>query len=195
MPLLKLTSADVQFTETIKYIQGNLNDITQITPMLIDEVCAAIESGASYETAAMSVGVSPATLVKWLQRGNSIIDKERTPLTEVFAKKIAQATAQREIRSLQRLEKAAEGGNVIEETIITQPNGAQRITKKYAAPSVQADTWYLERKHPERWGKTEHKTVDVTHTIKQYTDDQLDERIKALMGEAQGINVDFTEVQ
>jgi hypothetical protein len=181
MALIVLKPEDVEFTKTVKYVQASLNDITHITPELIDNICFAVSEGASYEIAATSVGVHPSTFITWLKRGNSLMPKERTPLTEVFARRIAQATAQREILALTRLNTAGKGGAVIEETTLINPNGSKRITKKFTPPNVNADMWYLERKHPERWGKTEHKSVDITHTIKQYTDDQLDIRIKELL--------------
>lgn len=181
MALIVLKPEDIKFTQTIKYIQGELSDITEVTPMIIDAICEAVENGATYEVAALSVGIHPQTLVNWLKRGNSMLEKERTPLTEVFAKKLASSIAKREILSLKRVNDASEGGKLIEETIITQSNGNTRTTKKYSAPNVNADMWYLERKHPERWGKTTHSNVDITHTIRSYTDDELDNRIRQIV--------------
>lgn len=181
MSVVIIKPEDVELIETVKYVQEALSDITQITPMLIDDICNAVSQGATFETAAISVGIAPNTLVQWLKRGSSLIEKERTPLTEAFARKIAMAVAQREILSLQRLNRAAEGGQVIERTVVTAPNGSVRTTEKFANANVQADMWYLERKHPDKWGKTEHKTVDITHMIKSLSDDDLDIRIKQIV--------------
>jgi len=172
---------DTKLIETVRYIQETLSDVTEITPMLITDICNAIAKGADYPTAAMACGIHPNTLVQWLKRGNSLIPKERTPLLEAFAKKISQATAQREILSLQRINTAAEGGAVIERTTVTSPTGGVRTTEKYATANVNADMWYLERKHPERWGKTTHSTVDIQQTIKVLSDDELDIRIKKII--------------
>lgn len=181
MAVTILKPEDTELIQTVKYVQNALSDITAITPMLIDDICEAVAQGADYQTAATACGIHPNTLVQWLKRGNSLIDSERTPLTEAFARKLAMATAQREILSLQRLNRAAEGGQVIERTTVTAPNGSVRTTEKFASANVNADMWYLERANPQRWGKTSHQTVDVVHTIKTMTDDELDTRIKQIV--------------
>jgi transposase len=98
---------------------------TKLTPDLQRQVCDALRRGAYVETAAAMAGVSKVTLYGWLKLGAR---EEEGPHVE-FLNAVEKAQAEAEMRDLDRVDAAAEGG------------------------TWQAAAWRLERRSAERWGR------------------------------------------
>src|SRR5687767_7699095 len=98
---------------------------SKLTPELQGRICDALRRGAYVETAAAMADVSKATLYGWLKLGAR---EEEGPHSE-FLNAVEKAQAEAEMRDLDRVDAAAEGG------------------------TWQAAAWRLERRSPERWGR------------------------------------------
>ena len=183
MALISINTENTKLRETVQYLTDNIGGERQITPMLIDDICDAIEKGASPEVASNACGIGWQTLISWLGEGNKLIaKKENTNLLAILARRVAQLDSKREIRSLKRLDAAGEGGALLYERTTTRPDGTVVSEKKYTSPNPTVDMWYLERKHPTRWGRVDTVRGTIEHTVKSLTDADLDEKIQSIIG-------------
>ena len=98
---------------------------TLLTDELSEKICTAARSGLTNEQIAKLVGICPATIYNWLERGRAG-DAGFLEFLEAFKK----AQAECELRLVQTIQRAA---NV-------QDNW-------------QAAAWLLERKYRKRWGR------------------------------------------
>lgn len=107
-------------------------------------IIGALEAGHFLDTAAALAGVSTARLRAWIRAGAQ-------PESEwhAFATDVRRAIAKSESEVLGYLRDAAEAGD------------------------LKAATWWLERRHPERWG------AKIQHIVRQEVDGIL-ERIESL---------------
>jgi len=103
---------------------------TKLTPELQTQIVAYITAGAYIETAAAAAGVVKNTLYDWLKRGKT----GEEPFA-AFSDAVERAMGQADMRDLAVIDKAAQ------------------------ANQWQAAAWKLERKHPDKWGRTR---VEVT---------------------------------
>lgn len=100
---------------------------TLLTEELADELVRLLSAGNYDETAAKAAGVAPRTFREWLQRGLSLRDADE-PYRQL-RRRVDEARAKGEATHVARIAKAAQDGD------------------------WKASAWYLERAHPERWGK------------------------------------------
>jgi len=103
---------------------------TKLTPELQKQIVAYITAGSYIETAAAAAGIDKTTLHDWLRRGKAG-DK---PFDE-FSHAVERAMGQADMRDLAVIDRASQDG------------------------VWQAAAWKLERKHPDKWGRTR---VEVT---------------------------------
>lgn len=123
---------------------------TSLSQKLIKTIGDNIRLGATYEVAAVSVGVRINTLMVWKARGKKIREvydsgqeiTEDDKLYLALVEEIEQAKAVWEISCLEVIDIAAKGG------------------------TWAAAAWELERMKPERYGK-ENKTVVITDKTQQ----------------------------
>lgn len=95
-------------------------------------ICGHLETGHYVESACALAGISRQTFYRWMKRGRDIGDKPY----DVFYEAVEKATAKAEDRALKFI------------IVASRDNW-------------QANAWYLERRHPARWGR---KPVEVSHT-------------------------------
>lgn len=124
---------------------------TKITEELVKTITEYIKAGNYPEVAASLAGVSRATFYNWLKKGH----EHKTGIHHDFLDSIKEAEDYAEAAGVERIRKAGE--------------------KNWTALA-----WWLERKHPERWGrrsdlKLEHSggvtqnhggVVDVQHKLR-----------------------------
>lgn len=129
--------------------------------------------GVPVAVAAESAGISARTFRDWMQRGraerdrlddqvlngveNPQPDALNRPYLELFDA-IMEARAQAAVRAVASVQRAAQGGFVIEETTRTcrDPETGRLVeetTIKRAAPDWRAAAWYLERQHRQMFGR------------------------------------------
>jgi len=125
---------------------------SKLTEARIQAICKAIEIGMTQERAATLAGISKDTFYRWKSTG----EKAKSGLYLTFSDSLKKANVVAEVRHLNNILKHAMGGSKIVETrTTTSANGSVTniITKKEALGSWQASAWYLERKHPDMYGR------------------------------------------
>ena len=84
---------------------------SKLTRELATTIAASVEQGIPVAQAATLVGVGPATVHEWLQRGTGTHPtRPRTGAYADFAAAVKKAEAVDEMQRLQRLNAAAKGG-------------------------------------------------------------------------------------
>lgn len=112
---------------------------TKLTKEIADKIVKYVKAGNYVETAAAAAGISKNTLYEWLKRG---AQSETDNIFTEFQDAVEQAMALSEIDLLNKL-------------------------KKHDADSAQPIEWRLERRFPERWGRKDKITADITSTEKE----------------------------
>lgn len=108
---------------------------SKFTPAVREKIVQGLRGGAHRSTAAQFGGVSHTTLRNWLLLAE---DPQAPPEYVEFLDEVTKAEADAEIIRLARINKA----------------GADGVW--------QADTWWLERKMPEKWGKKDRTQMEIT---------------------------------
>lgn len=127
---------------------------SKLTPEITDELAQILEQGNWVDTACDQVGISRDTFYKWVARGKRGRAYDIEPVNYVeFALRIGQAVAQVEIDSVKELRKA--------------PN------------NWQATAWWLERRHPDKWGNRGKLDVNLGGNVTITSDDLAAAREKA----------------
>lgn len=129
---------------------------TKLTPELQDQMCNVLRTGVFIDAACHYVGISPATYYNWTDRGRA----GEEPFAE-FLEAVEKARASATVRALTLVQKAAED-------------------------SWQAAAWYLERSHPDQFGRRTNiaGANGGPVQIEQSDDDQREARLKALVQQA-----------
>lgn len=104
---------------------------TKLTPKVHECVVASIRAGAYAEQAAKAAGIAPSTYDDWIRRGEA---GER-PFS-AFSEAIRAGEAEAEVAAVTILREAAQAGD------------------------WRAAAHYLERRHPERWGRHERQRAE-----------------------------------
>lgn len=107
---------------------------TKLTPETQAKICDAIRAGNYLETSAAFAGIDKSTLYAWLRKGAAA----KRGIHVEFSRAIEKAMADAEARDVALIGKAAADG------------------------TWQASAWRLERKYPDRWGRTERHRIDAT---------------------------------
>jgi len=108
---------------------------SKFTPEVRARIIQALQAGNYQDTACAFAGIAPATYYRWMADAElPDADKE---LVE-FREEVIKARAEAEIRNVAQIQLAAQEG------------------------TWQAAAWYLERSHPNRWGRYQRVDVDVT---------------------------------
>lgn len=119
---------------------------TKLTKELIDEIATYLRAGNYIETTAHLVGINRDTIYEWLKRGNAEITRisktnrarvrKKEELFVEFTDTVKKAQAQSEAMLVAQIGKASE--------------------KNWTAAA-----WRLERKYPDRWGRTERNVASA----------------------------------
>lgn len=139
--------------KTPKRKPGRPSKLTEETQA---KIVRAVQSGNWLETAAAFAGVDGSTVRRWMAKG----EPEDAPEPyRAFYTAIKQARAEAEVRAVALIQKAAQDG------------------------TWQASAWYLERSHPDRWGR---KRLEITgpdnEPVRLEVDvDSLEAKLNALL--------------
>ena len=132
---------------------------TKLTPQVQARIVQAIVGGNDITVAAAYAGIGKTTFYEWLERGRKEAARlaassrakpkdSETPFAE-FADAIQKAQADAETRNVALIAKAAQEG------------------------TWTAAAWWLERKHPDRWGRKERIEHSGHIDVTRLTDDEL----------------------
>lgn len=141
-----------------------------LTQEVHDRIVAAVRAGNFFETACRFAGVAEQTGREWLARGlGNHSSRGNGPAYAAFADAVKKAEADAEAEKLLTIHKAAKGGTEVKTKVTTKynPDGSVREVveeKQLQSPEWTAAAWYLERKHPARWGR---KTVQDDNNATQ----------------------------
>lgn len=129
---------------------------TSCTDEVVQAVVRAVERGLSLRAAAAAAGVSRESLTNWNRRGATGEEPYAT-----FLRLVTRARATAEERMAAVVEQMATSGDV--------------------KVSLNAATWWLERRRPERWARRDRPEVTMrAEDPKTLTREQLVERIRVL---------------
>jgi hypothetical protein len=138
---------------------------SKFTQPVRQRIIDAAAAGNYLETCAAYGGIHRDTLNEWLRRGEAIQatlpgeDDRRVAAVEAlspierefsdFSDAIKEARARAEMRALLEITQAGRGraGRTV------RTDAGETITISEQDPIWQANAWYLERSHPERWGR------------------------------------------
>ena len=162
---------------------------TKLTPELSARILNYIRSGAYVETAAAAAGISKQTFYTWLRQGSRPGAKK---IHLEFVQAIEQAQAEDELRGVLQVEKLANVSSSTRSKPCPRCKTVVTIDVPVStAVQLQAVTWKLERKYPERYGNTlriEHRTQarvqELLNAVRpRMTAGAFDELISALEAE------------
>jgi len=100
---------------------------------LLKRIISCIRAGNYLETAAAYGGISKDTLYRWLRQGS----RAKSGIYREFSDAVEKAMAEAEVRDVAIIAKAAE-------------------------EQWQAAAWRLERKYPDRWGRKDKLSAELT---------------------------------
>lgn len=110
---------------------------TKITKEIVEEITEYIKAGNYPEVAASLAGVSRRTFYGWLKKGH----EHKTGLHVDFLHSIKKAEDYAEAAAVERVRKAGDD-------------------------NWTALAWWLERKHPKKWGRHENIKMEQSGTLK-----------------------------
>lgn len=105
---------------------------SKLTPEVQKKIVSAIRAGNYAQVAAKYAGIGESTYYNWLQRGRD----ENKGIYREFLEAVKRAESEAEVRTVALIHRHMEG-------------------------SWQAAMTYLERKFPDRWGRTNRLKVEV----------------------------------
>lgn len=114
---------------------------TKLTPELQNQICAFLMAGNFVETVCDFVGISKETFYEWIRRGNRGWEKDIEGGYVAFSDAVKKAVAQVEMATVHEL--------------------------RQGPMNWQSKAWWLERRHPDKWGNRSKNTqlnlnVDLT---------------------------------
>jgi transposase-like protein len=122
---------------------------TKLTPEVKQRIVQAIRAGNYAEPSARSAGVSPATFYRWMKRG----ERESSGIYHDFHEEVRQAEAEAEVHAV-------------------------AVIRKAMKDDWRAAGHYLERRHPDRWRRTQTLEHEGAGRVVISADDVADEKTR-----------------
>jgi transposase len=105
---------------------------SKLTPEVQEKIISAIRAGNYAQVAAKYAGIAETTYYVWLQRGK----EESSGMYKEFREAVKKAESEAEVRAV-------------------------AMMQKHMTDNWQAAMTYLERKFPDRWGRTNRLKIDI----------------------------------
>lgn len=134
----------------------------RISQAICDALASLVAKGNYNVTACQLIGITESTFYDWLKRGQQDIDSDTNTLYSYLFEAIKKAEAASEDEMVQRVRAAALPGVKGKKTKIS-PDGTTVEISESSGDWLAAAT-YLERRHPDRWGRRDRTRVDITET-------------------------------
>src|SRR5262249_51728874 len=126
-------------------------------------ITEALAAGLPREVAAQQSGIGAGTLRAWCARGRKA---GRGPY-RAFLLAVRKAEAQAVVRNVLTVQRAAQGGQVIERTTTTGRDGSSVVREKIAPPQWKAAAWWLERRCPEDFGRHTELIAELRRLLRE----------------------------
>lgn len=135
---------------------------TKLTPVLQDKICEYIAAGNYLITACNAVGISDQTMLNWLERGRQEADNGGG-IYFGFLGAVKKAESAAEQLMVERLRDAAMPG--LRKTVTkTDGEGNTSVEQVETGGEWLAAATFLERRHPDRWGRKDRTQVSIEET-------------------------------
>ncbi len=135
-------------------------------PIISKQICDAltdlVAKGNYNITACQIVGITEPTFYGWLNKGEQDTEIGIETLYSYLFKSLKKAEAQSEAEMMERVRSAAQPGVKSKKTKIS-PDGETVEINETSGDWLAAAT-YLERRHPDRWGRRDRTRVDINET-------------------------------
>jgi len=135
---------------------------TKLTPELQENICKYIAEGNYLSVACQAVGITPVTYSNWLDKAQEE-EKNGGGMYFSFLCAVKRAEAEQEATIVARLVDAAMPGER-KRVVRTDDEGKQTIEITETGGEWLSAATYLERRHPDRWGRKDRTRVDINET-------------------------------
>jgi hypothetical protein len=129
---------------------------TKLTDEVEARILDAVRGGNFLTTAAAYAGIGERTLYTWLS--------DERPRYRQFRQAVDTARAEAEVRTAASMQRLILGGETKREVTrtTTHPDGSvtREVEREVTLPDMKAIGFYLERSHPDRWGRRQ--ALEVT---------------------------------
>ena len=116
----------------------------KLTRDVHDRITEAVETGATYEVAAIAAGIHRDTFRVWREQGETDRAAGLTTIYSDLAAAVQDARARGEVELARKI-------------------------RAHASLDWKAAAWLLERRHPERWARREHVDLELTERAEPRT--------------------------
>ena len=130
---------------------------------MVKALAYVISKGNYAVVACQRCGIDESTYYNWLNQGGEDIEKGLDSIYSRLIKSIKKASSEAEDLMVQRLRRAALPGVIKEVTKTDADGGVSTETVKSGGEWLAAAT-FLERRHPERWGRKDRSTLVIEET-------------------------------
>jgi hypothetical protein len=148
--------------------------VLDLTDDTITAIAQAYREGVPMDQAAAIGRIHVRTLSRWLRSGQDELarltdDPTATPSTE--AKVVAHVRLVRAIKeadadfvrvNLERISRAADGGQLKSRTVRVLKDGTEEVTETYYEGRWMAAAWNLERRHTEDFGRQIRASMEIS---------------------------------
>lgn len=141
---------------------------TALTPDVQARAVEALNAGNTIQGACEYAGISTSAYQAWLTRADTETARRDTHTDTpdpnpdhrdreegfvAFAAAVRKARADAKLRNVALIQRAAQGGAVLERRTVTHPDGRVEVTEKLARPEWTAAAWTLERTYTDEFGR------------------------------------------
>jgi len=130
---------------------------------MIKALAYVISRGNYARVACERCGIDESSFYNWIKQGDADIEKGVETLYSRLIKALKKASSEAEDLMVQRLRSAALPGVIKEVTKVDADGGVSTEKVKTGGEWLAAAT-FLERRHPERWGRKDRSTLVVEET-------------------------------
>lgn len=140
--------------EKRKTRKSNIGRPTKLNKRFAKRFCKLIEKGVPVRSACQIMGIGTVSVYNWRNSGYADIEEGRPDTVFAFFAILYERSQGLQVKNrVERISKAAEGGQVVHTKTTLKSNGDEVTESKYTAPQWTADAWWLERQYPDEFGK------------------------------------------
>lgn len=145
-------------------------------PEIKEQICLLIAAGNYLETSCRAVGIDDATIYGWMLKAKEDYEAGLTAADSIyidFCEAKNRAEAENEARQVKNVLDAAAGGQKAKIITRTRRDGSSEVEEVMTTPQWLAAMTFLERRHPDRWGRRDRLQVDQ-HTTQEIVVSQVE---------------------